>query len=67
MNVEELINKLKDFPPNMQVIVPSDDGRKIGFNISMTTVYEVKQVDGCVIFSYKKVGTPLLLIDIQND
>ena len=71
MTVNELINKLLDYPSNMRVLTLGYEGGYHDIRLDNNDiVFDVKRGDGawyygpheCVKFTDEKVGTPCLII-----
>lgn len=62
--VQDLITELMQYPSDMPVIVPADDGRALGFTPVLRVVYERGELEGHPSFRSQAPGTPLLLIDL---
>ena len=66
MTVGELIKELREFPDEMQVIVPSDDGRALGFGPDLRLAHKSGELYGRPLFRYGDGDEPLLLITLAG-
>ncbi|AFZ66058.1 hypothetical protein Deipe_0462 [Deinococcus peraridilitoris DSM 19664] len=62
MTVAELIEKLKAYPQDMRVLVPSVDGRTLGFEPELDVANIVEDLGDRAWFSQLQPGPPILLI-----
>jgi hypothetical protein len=69
--VRDLIAELSQFPPDMQVIVPTDDGRAVGFHPEASIVQRTGEFHGFPTFRFPRRGEavtdPLLYISFSDD
>lgn len=64
--VGDLISELSRYPAELQVIVPSDDGRALGFDPLVELTYQSGELFGRPLFTRLGNDRPLLLIKIDD-